>query len=340
MTDVPVVWLGGGEGGTSSATSIDAWAKGRGVRLVGFASDSRNGLAYPEAIVLRVEQEIARAREATAALDAEGSDTALARAESDLLAHPEIPQSAWLLAEILRGRAARARSVAPKDEARAAAAVREASGLDGGRASGIGEGEEPELALGTVELTLDGAEHGDILIDGRPRNEAKKDGPAVRTVSGLSLLVSPGRHHVVLAVGGRPVWAAWTFATTGTRLTVPSLRISCSRDDFAGVDLRGSSVSASHVRCDDWVAARRSQSALFVARCSGDHCGPLVEWRVRLPDAPLVPRYEDRRVPTWATWTAIGAAAAVVAGVVLVGSGALETPPQTTRFSYGGVVPN
>jgi hypothetical protein len=334
MTDVPVVWLGGGDGGPSNAASIDAWAKGRGVRLVGFASDSRNALAYPESVVLRVEQEISRAREATAALDAEASDAALARAESDLLGHPEIPQSAWLLAEILRGRAARARSVAPKNEARAEAAVREARGLDGGRASGIGEGEEPETPLAMVELDLDGAEHGEILIDGRPRTPAKKDS-SLRA----SVLVSPGRHHVVLTVGGRPVWAAWTFATTGSRLTVPSLRLSCSRDDFAGVELRGSNVLASQVRCDEWVAARRSQSALFVARCSGDHCGPLVEWRVRLPDAPLVPRYEDRRVPAWATWTAIGAVAAVVAGVVLVGSGALETPPQTTRFSYGGVVP-
>ena len=329
MTDVPVVWLGGGDAVPSSATSIDEWATARGLRLVGFASDSRNALAYPEPIVLRVEQYIGRAREATAALDAEAADTAIARAESELLAHPEIPQSAWLLAEILRARAARARSVAPKDEARAESAVREARGLDGGRASGIGEGEEPDTALATVEVTLDGAEHGEILVDGRTRTDAKK---------ARSILVSPGRHHIMLAVGGRSVWAAWTFATTGSRLAVPSLRVSCSRDDFAGVDLRGSNVAATQVRCEDWVAARRSQSALFVARCSGDHCGPLVEWRVRLPDAPLVPRYEDRRVPAWATWTAIGAVAVVVAGVVLVGSGALETPPQTTRFSYGGVV--
>lgn len=330
MTDVPVVWLGSADSVTGATSSIETWAKARGVRLVGFASDTRVALAYPDEAVNRIEQELARARDATAALDAVAADAALARAESEVLAHPEAPQSAWLMAEILRARAARARQVAPKDERRAEAAIREARSLDGGRAFGVGEGDGPsesDSPADTVLLALEGDEHGDLVVDGRPRRGAKG---AVR--------VTPGRHHVVLAVAGRPVWAAWTSATIGTRLAVPSLRVPCSRDDFSGVDLHGSDVAAPRVRCDDWVAARRSPAALFVARCSGERCGPLVEWRIRLPEAPLVPRYEDRRVPAWATWSAIGAVAVVVVSVALVSAGAFETPPETTRFSFGGVV--
>lgn len=328
MVDLPVVWLETESvASAQSGAALEAWASARGARLVGFSSDSRLALSYPAATVTRVEQELGHARDATAALDGEAADASLTRAETELFAHPEIPQSAWLLAEILRGRAARVRAVAPKDEASAEAAIREARGLDGGRAAGIGEGDDPEGGLGVVDLWLDGAEQGDVLLDGRPSKGGRS-----------KLSASPGRHHVGLAVGGRLVWASWTVVTAGAHLAVPSLRVPCSRGDFAGVILRGAEVDARRARCTDWVAARRSPGGLFVARCSAAHCGPLVEWRVRLPDAPLVPRYADRRVPVWATWGAIGAVAVVVAGVALVGAGAFETAPQTTRFSYGGVI--
>lgn len=329
MADVPVVWLDTGESAKSeSRAAIDAWARSRGVRLVGFASDQRSALPYPEAVVLRVEQEIVRARDAISALDADAADAALGRAETELVAHPEVPQSAWLLAEILRARAARAKGVAPKDEARANSALREAHGLDLGRAAGIGEPESAETDEGPVDVAVEGDDDGELRVDGRPRGPER----------GL-LHLAPGRHHVTLVVDGRPVWAAWTFAARGAKIVVPSQRVPCSREDLAIVELRGASVVAPRARCDDWVTARRSPSSLMLARCHGDACGPLVEWRIRLPEAPLVPRYEDRRVPMWAKVTGVAAVVVLVAGVALVGSGAFETPTETTRFSYSGVVP-
>jgi len=328
MAEVPVVWLDTGESAKAeSRASLEAWARSRGVRLGGFVSDSRSALGYPEAVVTRVEQEVGRARDAISALDADAADAALGRAETELVAHPEVPQSAWLLAEILRTRAARAKAVAPKDEARANAALREAQGLDLGRAAGIGEPESTESEP-TIDVAVEGDDDGELRIDGRPRGPER----------GV-LHLAPGRHHVSLLVDGRPVWGAWTFATRGSTISIPSQRVPCSREDLAKVALRGTVVVAPHARCDDFVTARKSPSALLVARCHGEACGPLVEWRVRLPEAPLVPHYEDRSLPTWAKVTGVTAIVVVIAGVALVGAGAFETPNETTRFSFGGVVP-
>lgn len=327
---VPVVWLDTAKTAPSeNVAAVDAWARSRGLRLTGFASDDRLALPYPDAAVARVEAELDRAREAIAALDGPTADAALGRAEGELFAHPEVPQSAWLLAEILRARAARSKTIAPESPAAAAAALAEAKRLDGGRMAGLAEPPDPEGDDTTplVDVAVEGEEVGALRIDGTP--SAQGNAP---------LRVRAGRHHAAVFVAGKLAYATWFVAAPGSHLTVPQIRVPCSRSDLAAVRLEGSRLSAERVRCDDWVAARRGASSLFVARCHRDGCGPLAEWRVLAPTAPLVPRYEDRRVPAWATWGAIGAVTLVVATVVLVGSGALESPPESTRFSYGGVV--
>ena len=69
----------------------------------------------------RVEKELDRAREAIAALDADVAERALARAETLLREHPELPQAAWLRAEVHRSWAARWTRVEPRDDQRAQA---------------------------------------------------------------------------------------------------------------------------------------------------------------------------------------------------------------------------
>jgi hypothetical protein len=233
------------------------------------------------------------------------------------------------LAEILRARAARSKTVAPESPKDAATALAEAKRLDGGRMAGLAEPPDPEGDDTTplVDVTVEGEEAGALKVDGAPSVGGKG-----------GLRVRAGRHHAAVFVAGKLAYATWFVAAPGSHLAVPQIRVPCSRSDLAGVRLEGSRLSAERVRCDDWIAARRGASSLFVARCRRDGCGPLAEWRVLAPAAPLVPRYEDRRVPTWATWGAVGAVTLVVATVVLVGSGALESPPESTRFSYGGVV--
>ena len=322
-TDVPLVWLDTQKHGEAASAELAAWARSRGVTLTGPSDDGRRALAYPEAVATQIETELARAREATTALDAEGADRALERAESTLVAHPELPQAAFLLAEVLRARAARATTVAPKDPDRALASLREARGLDGGRRAALGEEEGPEPELVPVELVA--PESGELRVDGMPRGPGK-------------IKLARGRHHVVLLAFGRPVWASWVTASPDARLEAPEVRTPCSRQDFEGVSLVGARVSAPKTTCGDWVAASRHDEALFVARCSQASCGPLVEWRVRLPVAPLVPRYQDRSIPSWIGWSSAGVLAVVATSIALVASGAFETAPQTTRFSYGGVV--
>jgi hypothetical protein len=324
-TDVPLVWLDTQKHGEAASAELAAWARSRGVTLTGPSDDSRRTLAYPESVAAQIEAELTRAREATTALDAEGADRSLERAESTLLAHPELPQAAFLLAEVLRARAARASTVAPKDPELALASLREARGLDGGRKAALGEEEGPPPELVSVEITA--PESGELHVDGVPRSRS----------AGKTEL-SRGRHHVVLMAFGRAVWASWVTATPDARIEAPEVRTPCSRQDFDGVGLRGAHVSAPKTTCGDWVAASHHDQALFVARCSQSTCGPLIEWRVRLPVAPLVPRYQDHSIPSWIGWSSAGVLAVVATSIALVASGAFETAPQTTRFSYGGVV--
>ena len=335
MTPVPevtLVWVdGGGALGArpdgAHARALEAWAAARGARLVGLAPETREPLPYPAALVASIEAALTRGHEAIASLDGPAADAALGSAEAALAAHPEVPQGAQLLAEVLRARALRAIRVVPSDAAAARAALAEAHGLDGGRVPGLGEPPEPPGATVTLdvaraELTDDDA----LLLDGRPL----PPGPAS---------VTPGRHQLTLVSGGAPVWARWVTAAEGLRVAVPVLRTPCASSDVAGARLeRGVVRLPPGVLCARWAVARAAGPDVDVAACAGGACAPVVPWRVRAPEAALAPRYVDGAVPAWAKWTAAGTVTAVVAGVVLVAAGALESAPRATRFSYGGLV--
>lgn len=332
MTPVPeitLVWVdsGGARPDGAQARALEAWAAARGARLVGLAPETREPLPYPAAVVASVEAALTRGHDAIAALDGATADEALASAEASLAAHAEVPQGAFLLAEVLRARALRAIRVTPPDEPAARAALAEAHGLDGGRVPGLGDPPESRGPAVTIDIASEGLTADDaLLLDGQPLPPGRAN-------------VAPGRHQLALVSGGARVWARWLTATEGLRVAVPILRTRCAPSDVAGARLeRGVARVPPGVLCARWVAARASGPDVELAACAGSACAPVVPWRVRAPDAPLAPRYVDAAVPAWAQWTAAGAVTAVVASVVLVASGALESAPRTTRFSYGGLV--
>ena len=139
------VWLapGGEAPGDAARRALTAWARAHDVTLAEPTAGEPRALAVDLAVADSVELELERAREAVAAQDADTAERALSRAEGELRAHPELPQAAWLLAEVERGWAVRHTRVAPVDAERAERAWQRAAGLDGGRVAGVGEPQVP-----------------------------------------------------------------------------------------------------------------------------------------------------------------------------------------------------
>jgi hypothetical protein len=319
--------------------ALEAWARGRGFRLALAEEAHPAPLAVDMSVADRVEEDLAQAREALVVADPRGAERALAHAEGELLAHPELPQAAWLLAEVERGWSMRWRRLAPMDEERAAAAWRRAEGLDDGRAAGIGETSSPPDPPVTTTLAVEGGAAVRLWLDGR-------------AVSPGSVTRAAGRHQLVATDDGAVVSAAWVTLAAGAPLRVRLGPFSpCTFADLAAASLvpppPGSatpSVRAQSVRCPQWIAASPASlpGALYVASCEADHCGPATEWRP--PTRALAPPPPRKTVehagwPAWATWTLVGAGAVALTGVVLIATGAFDSSPPDPRFVSGGVKP-
>lgn len=125
--DVTVVWVapegaapagvrsGPGDGREDASRALVEWGRARGLRIV-TASERVGGgaLRVDPSIADHVENELDRARDAISALDADAAERALARAEALLREHPELPQAAWLRAEVHRAWAARFTRIEPR----------------------------------------------------------------------------------------------------------------------------------------------------------------------------------------------------------------------------------
>jgi hypothetical protein len=291
-------------------------------------SGTINSVATDLAAGDRVEQELDRAREATAGLDGDATERALSRAAADVVAHPELPQAAWLMAEIDRAWAVRYARMAPIDAAHSERMWREAAGLDGGRASGIGE-PHSSTSDPTVSFTLVAPAGVTARIDG----VATVSGPVTKTASA---------HIVVAERDGVVLWASWVNVTAGMTVTLPPLS-ACTTDDLSAARIEGDHVEGHGVRCGGWIAAAVADddpTSVRVATCEGSQCGPLLEWRV-LRAPPFIPGTESApaggRWPAWATWTIVGVGAAGAAVAVALASGALQSRPTETQFVNGGI---
>ncbi len=335
--DVAVVWLGEASPREDARHALEGWARARGAKLV-VAEGSFAEMPIDLAVGERVERELERAREAISGLDADAAERALARAESELRAHPELPQAAWLRAEVLRGWSSRWLRVEPHDEARARTAWQDAEALDGGRAAGVGETAFPPRPTHEATFTVRGVSGGRAVlrIDGRALG-ASAGGTLVANVD-----LAAGEHQVVVQIDDHTVHASWVglggAATERVDLAVPE-SASCSAAAMRSVERDGDHVRAPGASCARWVAAVETPrpGRILVARCERDACGPLLEWHTeRFPAAP--PPIATRAPwPGWATWVLVGVGAAAAGTVGLVAAGAFETRPAEPRFVAGGV---
>ncbi|HEY8040794.1 MAG TPA: hypothetical protein VIF15_13405 [Polyangiaceae bacterium] len=330
--EATLVWVAPEPPDAEQSRALASWARAHGVRLVS-PVEARSVGALPPAdghLADEVEKLLERARDAIAARDGEAVDRALSAAESELRAHPELPQAAWLMAEVDRTRSTRFRRVPPLDPEAAERAWARAEALDGGRATGVGE--EPAVAHApAATLAFEGAPADtQTWLDGAPVREG-----AVATRAGP---------HVVAATrDGATVWAAWIEVPAGSssvHVAAPAAPL-CSARDVAGARLAGDAVEGDHVRCGAWVAAVGGAvpGTVRVATCEAGRCGPLLEWRAWQPPSWTWTPGHDRGKgwPAWATWGLVGAGAVVAASIVLVASGALQPAPTETRFVSGGI---
>ena len=310
--DAAVVWVDTPE--PAPPPLLQRWASARGLRLVEPAEGGSQALVVDPTLGKKVEEDLRAARELLARQDADGTERLLARAEAVLRAHPELPQAAWLLAEVERGWADRFAQLAPVDLPRAELYWRTANALDGGRAPGIGE---PSAAPNAPSsFTLDVAGHADeVFMDGRP------------IAAGASSAV-PGLHQIVAMSGGNVLFAQWAgIAPGGTVHVVLPAPAPCSQADFAQ--------GMPGAFCASWIRVRREQRGFVVQSCDHATCGAellVAPMPATIPNGAVVPR----RFPSWAAWTlGVGgfAALGVLAGVITY----FAVPPaQRTVFETGG----
>lgn len=354
--DVTVVWVAP-EGGVGtpredSRRAIAEWARARGLRLrPAGGTVSSPAVALDLGVADRVEKELDRSREAVAAADADAAERALARAEALLRDHPELPQAAWLRAEVSRSWASRWTRLEPRDEQRAQAAWQDADALDGGRANGVGEVSYPARARTPVTVAVSGA--------GTRRMSARLDGnelagsTSADGVTTFALDVAPAEHQLVVSLDDDPVFASWLTvpaATPGSPRLVLPIRVgddsACSVSSLAGISRDGAgAVTAPGVTCDRWVAAAPGErrGTVLVARCAGSACGPFVEWRSEGgfdaggPAAPRPATPHTGTWPGWATWTAVGVGVVAATTITLIATGVFESRPTEQRFIAGGV---
>lgn len=338
--DVAVVWIEQAEVPTDAQRAITDWARARGLKVLSTSDTPRaKGPRLDPALADRLEKELDRAREAIAALDADQADRALARAEALVREHPELPQAAWLRAEIHRSWAARWARLEPRDDARAESAWQDAQALDGGRAAGVGEIAFPARAKVPVTFRVPGPVV--VLLDGIALPPSA-DGA-------FAIDVTPAEHQLVVMVDGETVFAEWVAIAAlpagAPRAVIPIVigdQGACAASSFGGVLREGTSVRAESVACGQWVAvvATERRGAILVARCARDACGPFVEWRSEssLASGPNRASAPHRGGwPAWATWTAVGVGAVAATTITLIATGVLESRPIETRFVNGGV---
>jgi hypothetical protein len=315
-----LVWLSAASALPTFHADLAAFAQSR---LLRFEAPRENAAAfrasaYAPDVVAQVESSLEEARNATASLEQSQALAALERADQLLRDHPELPQSAWLMAEILE-LSADVENTAP-DGADAATALRQrAAALEGPRAvpfSDRAPSSEVASAPGHL-LAVNGLEPADTL---------EWDGSDVAS----PVTTAPGEHHARVLRGGRLLWAGWAKvgdAETQLHLPVPET-VACSPDDigqghFAG----GRAVPAPHARCDSYVLARaRSGGGIEAALCERESCGNVVIWEH--PSSPTAVHDAPKKI--WPYTVALSAGALALTGLVLWRAGVFNRSDAAT----------
>lgn len=326
----PIVWLGDAPDAEASAT-LSAWARTRALGLVAPADVVRTTLPIDLGIAATVEDLLESARDGLTGRSGAEVDRALGAAQDLLAAHPELPNAAWLMAEVERVRSARWRRIAPTEVQAAERASSRADALDGGRMAGAGETDANAAQAATITLQMRPSRAAQIWMDGSP----------VRTGAIES---RSGPHSIVVMWLGAPIWATWIETPAGastvelSELDAPA----CSSADLEPAHLNGDHVDAELAQCTRWVAAARglTSGSIRVATCQASHCGPLTDWRPSpVWSQPLTPGHERRSGwPSWGTWGLVGAGVAVASGVVLAVALSSSRSAGVTEYTQGQLV--
>jgi len=328
-----LVWIAPAPPDETQAGAVHSWARERGIALVDPSHAAPEALAIDDRVADAIEELLTSARDAVVAHDRAGADRAIDAAEARLRAHAELPQAAWLMAEVERAKSTRWRRTAPVDPEAADRAWARADALDEGRVAGVGE---PGAAAASTPAR--------IAVEAPPGDRVWLDGAVIAT--GEPVATRAGLHAVRASWRGRTVWATWIDVPGGdstVTLDAPGTT-PCSRADTSSAQVvEGGAVDAPEVLCPQWVAAAPGTAAgtIRVALCAAGRCGPLLDWHRPAPaifsGTPVAAVDHASRWPAWATWTLVGAGAAIAVGAGILAAGVLKPPPSETIFVSGGL---
>jgi len=297
-------------------STLGDFGRARGLTFVPLArgdarADRPLGLpANDAAFVDGIEAELEQARTALSALEEASASARLTRVNGQLLAHPHLPQAAFLMGECLALQAQAARDLNP---ALADALEARRAAIEGPRAPAFGAPHSPARSAAPSELAVSGLGATD---------ELEIDAASIGASRRVSLL--PGLHHARVWRRGLPIYATFVEVAPEQRtleLSPPHFA-ACSREDLA--DVATDSVTRD-VACARWAKVREEPSGIGVALCEHERCGAFVHWQ-RRATPPFAPIAIDRSrgLPTWATFTIAGATALVATGLVLWQTGAFD----------------
>ncbi len=327
----PHRWKANANANASASALVREYGAARGLNFVEL---SRGATARPygtsSTLADEIEAELEQAATALSALEEAAALERLARVEQALLAHPDLPQGAWLLAESM---ALRARAAAHTDAEGARLFEQRRAALEGPRAAPFGESAASEAASAIpVRIAVRGLAQAD---------ELEVDGVA-RSARDVELL--PGLHQLRVLRRGRVVHAEFREITGEVReleLPVPVLA-PCSADDLGALDaaaLAHGAVPPAGVACPRFALVRPTAQGIEVSLCTPAGCGPFLTWRER-PEPAFKPLASERRLPAWAGAAIVGVTAVAATSLVLWRAGAFDAGrPSAAPWQYGGLDP-
>lgn len=317
-----VVMLGGAGARAEAQPHLESWARSRQVRLQAPTAAPSADFTKTSA---RAEALLEQARVALGSMDDAAAERHLQTVERLLRSAPELPHSAWLMAEHHALEVQRLGRAGPTPETAALARARQL--LEGRRAAALGETSAQESAPPSdTRVRLEGLRAGDVIYWNGGR-------------AALPLQVPAGEHHVRVLRGPTVALAAWVSLTpTAPVVTLPA-QTACSSADLMGVRVAGRNVKVPpSVQCPRFIVARSIPRGVEVAQCSMQQCGQLLPWHKAdgaVFTGPPQPQ-ADEPFPVWvAVGTGVGAA--ILTTIVLLNSGLFDDPePKKTRFVFTG----
>jgi hypothetical protein len=298
------------------------------------AANRPGGLpAYDAALVDRLEGELEQARTSLSTLEEEAARQRLIHVESELFAHPHLPQAAFLMAEYLALKIQASPSAPQVPELR-----RRRAALEGPRSPAFGEPDSPGTTAAPAMM---------VDVSGlAPADELEVDGQVLPTTSARQVSLAAGLHHFRVLRADRPVYAGFHELAADQQvlgLPVPRL-IPCSHEDLSPIRPELAAAGAPlplGVACQRWALVRPQAEGVSVALCGQRGCGPFVHWQRRPKPAPFTPITIDRqRLPGWAGFAIAGAGAALATSFLLWQTGALDRGQRAaTTLEYGGLNP-